>query len=189
MNSKITQLSGYNLAVRAERIDSDNWFDEFARAPQTVASALGLAARREGELAMVRSHIPFSHFNMVMTLGCPAAPDDRAFEAIEHFYAEGRAEQHWILVNDYSQPAELPEQLAARGYQFDGAWERVVLQGVHQDLWVRHAHGCEIVAAGNAEEWSRFRRQLLSDAAADRRMAEGPGRKSGLVPCNQTGGR
>jgi hypothetical protein len=82
---EIETLSGCALAVRAERIDADNWIDDFAQAPPHAVEALGLRASRQGELAMVRSKIPFSHFNMVMTLGCPAAVDDRVFDAIERF--------------------------------------------------------------------------------------------------------
>ncbi|MBI5517786.1 MAG: hypothetical protein HY909_28705 [Deltaproteobacteria bacterium] len=156
ISAEIAMLSGYALAVRAERIDADNWIDDFSQAPRPVAEALGLVASRQGELVMVRSHVPFSHFNMVMTLGCPAAPDDLAFDAIERFYSDGGVERHWILVNDYSQPPELAQQLAARGYEPDGAWERVVLQGVPDDRWTEHAQGCEIVTPANAEEWSRF---------------------------------
>jgi hypothetical protein len=153
---EIETLSGYALAVRAERIDADNWIDDFAQAPPHVVEALGLLASRQGELAMVRSKIPFSHFNMVMTLGCPAAVDNRAFDAIERFYAEGGVKRHWILVNDYSQPNDLAEQLITRGYEPDGAWERVVLQGVPDDRWVAYAQGCEIVTSSSAKEWSQF---------------------------------
>lgn len=155
-NSEIAILSGYALAVRAERIDADNWVDDFSQAPQPVAKALGLVASRQGELVMLRSHVPFSHFNMVMTLGCPAASDDLAFDAIERFYSDGGVERHWILVNDYSQPPDLAQQLLARGYEPDGAWERVVLQGVPDHRWAEYAQGCEIVTPANAEDWSRF---------------------------------
>jgi hypothetical protein len=154
--SEIESLSGYALAVRAERIDTDNWIDDFAHAPLHVVKALGLFASRQGELAMVRSKIPFSHFNMVMTLGCPAAVDDYVFDAIERFYDEGGINRHWILVNDYSRPDDLAEQLVARGYRPDGAWERVVLQGVPDDRWAKYAQGCEIVTPSSAEEWSQF---------------------------------
>jgi hypothetical protein len=153
---EIEPLSGYALAVRAERIDADNWINNFAQAPPQVAEALGLAARRQSELAMVRSKIPFSHFNMVMTLGCPAAVDNRAFDAIERFYDEGGVQRHWILVHDYSQPTDLAEQLIARGYEPDAAWERVVLQGLPGDRWAAYAQGCEIVTSSSAKEWSQF---------------------------------
>ena len=155
-NSEIATLSGYALAVRAERIDADNWIDDFNQAPLHVAKALGLVAIRQSELAMVRSHVPFSLFNMVMRLGCPAVSDDRVLDAIERFYAEGGVERHWILVNDYSQPHDLVQQLVGRGYEPNGAWERVVLQGVPGDRWSEYAQGCEIVTPGSAEDWSRF---------------------------------
>jgi hypothetical protein len=155
-DSQISTLSGYELAVRAERVDADNWFDDFMHAPKHVKDALGLVARRHGDLAMVRSRIPFSHFNMVMTLGCPAAASERNFEAIQQFYDEGEVAQHWVLVNDYSQPRDLAQQLVERGYKPDGAWDRVVLQGVPQDRWAGHAQGCEIVTSASAEDWSQF---------------------------------
>jgi hypothetical protein len=154
--SEIAALSGVALAVRAERIDADNWLSDFAQAPPFVANALGLTTREHGELAMVRSHLPFSHFNMVMTLGCPAVASDEAFEAIDRFYAEGGVKRHWVLVNDHSQPHNLAQQLITRGYTPDGAWERVVLQGVPGDSWARYAHGCEIVTPASAQEWSDF---------------------------------
>ncbi len=152
-------LTGHALAVRAERIDTDNWFDDFAAAPAQVAAALGLAARREGALAMVRSRIPFSHFNMVLTLGCPAAADAAAFETIERFYAEGGAGRHWVLVNEHCRPADLAQQLLARGYQPDGAWERVVLQDAPAEQraqWTAHAQGCDLVTPASAAAWSGF---------------------------------
>lgn len=152
-------LAGYALAVRAERIDTDNWLDDFAAAPAHVAAALGLATRHQDGLAMVRSRIPFSHFNMVLTLGCPAAVDAAAFEAIERFYAEGGAGRHWVLVNEHSRPHDLPAQLLARGYQPDGAWERVVLQhapDARPAPWAAHDHGCEIVTTASAAEWAGF---------------------------------
>ncbi len=155
-DERAARLSGHALAVRAERIDADNWIDDFSQAPPHVTKALGLQACREGELVMVRSHIPFNHFNMVMTLGCPAAVDDPTFEAIERFYSEGGVERHWIVLNDFSQPPGLAQQLVARGYEPAGAWERVVLQGVTDDEWAEHAQGCELVTPANAEEWSRF---------------------------------
>jgi hypothetical protein len=144
-NSRAAVLSGHDLALRAERIDTDNWFDEFAGAPAHVAAALGLVARREGELAMVRSHVAFIHFNMVLTLGCPAVADQGAFDAIERFFAQGGngdgnkvgttngAKRHWVIVNDHSRPHDLAQRLLARGYEPAGAWERVVLQGVPID--------------------------------------------------------
>ena len=129
-------LSGYELAVRAERIDTDNWFDDFAAAPPPVAAGLGLAAVRHGDLAMVRSHIPFSHFNMVLNLGCPAPVDDAAFAAIESFYGERGGVPHWIVVNDFTEPADLPQRLQARGYAPAGQWDRVVFQGAAVPRWV-----------------------------------------------------
>lgn len=154
--SSAEPLSQRALAIRAEGIDSGNWFDDFAAAPAHVAAALGLSATRLGDLAMVRSRIPFSHFNMVLTLGCPAAVDDEAFTAIDRFYVEGGGGRHWVLVNRYSQPDDLALQLLARGYARDGAWERVVLQGVPADRWASHAQGCELVTPDNAADWSGF---------------------------------
>lgn len=149
-------LSGPALAVRAERVDAENWIDDFAAAPAPIRQALGLHAARHGDLLMVRSHIPFSHFNMVLTLGCPAPVNDESFAAIEKFYAEGAGRPHWILVNDYSFPRDLADQLLARGYQSDGGWERVVLQQLPADRWAPYAQGCEIVTPAGAADWSDF---------------------------------
>ena len=159
------------LAVRAEAVDTLNWLDNFAAAPAPVRDGLGLAthdaaassampeaalAGIHATLAMVRSRIPFSHFNMVLNLGCPAVADDAAFEAIERFYGEAGMAGHWVLVNDYTEPADLDARLRSRGYAQDGAWERVVLQGARPELWQAHAQGCESVTPENAADWSSF---------------------------------
>lgn len=142
------------VAVQAELTDTRAWLDEYAAAPAPVGAALGLQVREAGALAMLRSHIPFSHFNMVLTLGCPAPVNEAAFAAIETFYGSAR---HWVLVNDHSQPPNLAARLRARGYGSDGSWDRVVLRGgVQPARWARHAEGCELVDAGNAEEWITF---------------------------------
>ncbi|MBL8342927.1 MAG: hypothetical protein JNL30_15775 [Rubrivivax sp.] len=151
--------SPYDLAVRAERVDTLNWLDMHEAAPTPVRHALGLAARRHGELAMVRSGIPFSHFNMVLTLGCPASVDEAAFQAIEPFYAGNGCGRHWVLVNEHSRPADLGQQLLARGYRSDGAWDRVILRGARPALWRAHGRDCEAVDATNAEQWIGFLRQ------------------------------
>lgn len=152
----LTLLADHALAMRAERIDADNWIDDFAAAPPHVAAVLGLTATRQGELAMVRSGIPFSHFNMVLTLGCPAAANREAFDAIDRFYAEGGGGRHWVLVNDHSRPHDLAHRLLARGYEPDGVWERVVCQSVPADRWASQAQGCELVTPANQADWSGF---------------------------------
>jgi hypothetical protein len=147
-------LAEHALAVRAERIDTDNWIDDFEAASPHVDAALGLGATRQGELAMVRSRIPFSHFNMVLTLGCPAAADRATFGTIDRFYADGGAGRHWVLFTDHSRPRDLERHLLARGYAPGGAWERVVCQTVPADRWASQAQGCEFVTAANQAEWS-----------------------------------
>jgi hypothetical protein len=144
------------LAVRAEHIDTLSWLDSFAAAPPSVQAALGLARRRLGDLTMVRSRVPFSHFNMVLTLGCPAAADAAALAAIDAFYAEGGCGRHWVLVNEHSRPSDLAAHLADRGYRADGAWDRVILRGARADLWHAHGNDCEPVSAHNADEWAAF---------------------------------
>jgi hypothetical protein len=151
-----TPHASYELAVRAERTDTLNWLDSFEAAPAPVRAALGLDSRRIGELAMLRSRVPFSHFNMVLTLGCPAAVDDAAFAAIDAFYAEAGCGRHWVVVNDHSRPSDLAERLIERGYRADGGWDRVLLQGPRADLWQAHGHDCERVDARNADEWAAF---------------------------------
>ncbi len=149
-------LVGAPLATRAERIDADSWFEQWAAAPGPVAQALQLAALRHGDLRMVRSAVPFSHFNMVLTLGCPAPADDAALAAIEVFYGGREGTPHWILVNDHTVPADLPQRLLARGYEPAGQWDRVVLQGAIPERWAPFASGCELVTRVNAPEWARF---------------------------------
>ena len=144
------------IAVLAERIDADNWLDEFDAAPAGVCKALALKAVNDGGLAMVSSAIPFSHFNMVLTLGCPAAVNDAAFSAIDRFYAGAPAGKHWILVNDLSEPADLSTRLERQGYRQSAAWDRAVLLGPRPDLWKPHAAGCEFVGEANKRAWSDF---------------------------------
>ena len=143
-------------AIEAEAVDARNWLDNFAAAPPAVRDGLRLAWRSGGVLAMVRSSIPFSHFNMVLTLGCPAPVDDAAFAAIDAFYAEGGVSRHWVLVNEHSQPADLGARLCERGYESADAWERVLLRGAQPERWAVHAAGCETVTAANAGDWSAF---------------------------------
>ncbi len=151
-----TGFSGQALAVRAERIDADSWFDQWSAAPGPVVQALQLAAARHGELRMVRSAVPFSHFNMVLTLGCPAPADDAAFAAIEHFHGAQAGVPHWILVNNHTVPADLPQRLRDRGYEPAGQWDRVVLQQATPGRCAPIASGCELVNSSNAAEWARF---------------------------------
>lgn len=146
-------LTPRELAVRAERIDSSAWLDQVEAAPREVRSALGLAAAHDGELAMVRSDLPFIHFNKVMTLGCPVVADDHAFAAIDRFYAGRR---HWVLSNDRSLPADLTARLVSRGYAPAGAWDRVVLLEPRPELWAGLAQGCELVDTSHAADWSGF---------------------------------
>jgi hypothetical protein len=149
-------MSARELAVAAEGVDCANWFDEFAAAPPPVRDALALDVRREGALAMVRSRVPFSHFNMVLTLGCPAPADAATFAAIERFYAEAGIARHWVIVTDHSEPADLGQRLLTRGYTPAGAWDRVILRGARPEAWHAHARDCETVSAANAHEWSAF---------------------------------
>lgn len=151
-----TGLSGPALAVRAERIDADSWFDLWSAAPGPVAQALQLAAARHGELRMVRSAVPFSHFNMVLTLGCPAPADDAAYAAIERFHAAQAEGPHWVLVNDHTIPSDLPQRLRERGYEPAGQWDRVVLRQATPERWAPFASGCELVSGRNALAWARF---------------------------------
>ena len=149
-------MGARDVAIAAEAVDALNWFDDFDAAPPHVRAALELESRRVGTLAMVRSRIPFSHFNMVLTLGCPATVDDAAFAAIDRFYAEAGSARHWVLVNDHSLPADLGKRLLARGYVSAEAWDRVILRGARPELWAPHALGCETVTPVNAGDWSAF---------------------------------
>nr|WP_298681994.1 hypothetical protein [uncultured Dongia sp.] len=148
-------MSAREIAVRAENIDSMAWMDQFAAAPPHVAEMLGLRSSRNDLLAMVGSRIPFSHFNMVLTLGCPAPVDANAFDAIDEFYRPGGS-SHWVLVNDHSLPFDLDVELLRRGYQAAGTWDRVILQDTPRDRWRAHAAGCERVDHTNAADWTAF---------------------------------
>jgi len=152
-------LTARETALAAEAVDARNWFDTFDAAPPPVRDGLGLGTRRIGDLAMVRSRIPFSHFNMVLTLGCPAAADDAAFAAIDTFYGEAGVAKHWVTVNDLGEPDDLGQRLRARGYADAGAWDRILLRSATREQaarWATLAEGCETVDAANAAEWSAF---------------------------------
>lgn len=149
----LPHMSLRQLAVRAETTDTKAWFDLFSAAPPEVTAALALKSRRSGALAMVKSHVPFSHFNMVLTLGCPAPVDDAAFAAVDDFYGASR---RWVLVNDHSEPADLSDQLRLRGYAATGAWDRVVLRGPPAAAAQLAAQGCEVVDHTNAGDWESF---------------------------------
>ena len=144
------------LAVLAEYIDARNWLDQHDAAPAEVRAGLSLKAYSQDGLAMVSSVIPFSHFNMVMTLGCPAVVSPDAFDRIARFYEAALAGKHWIVVNEQCEPRDLADQLLHRGYDEDGAWDRIVLRGTQERVWRRYAAGCEIVDGHNAEEWAQF---------------------------------
>jgi hypothetical protein len=150
------RLTAAALAERAEAVDAAGWLDQFAAAPPAVVAALGLASATPKGLAMVRSHVPFSHFNMVLDLGCGAVADEEAFRAIEGFYRAGKSARHWVVVNDHSQPRDLVQRLLARGYVADGAWQRVVAQAPRFDRCALLAQGCEWVDGMNVDEWSGF---------------------------------
>jgi hypothetical protein len=149
-------LTARDVAVLAEAIDTRNWLDQHAAAPDTVRNGLMLDHRCADGLAMVSSAIPFSHFNMVLTLGCPAVAGPEALQAIDRFYAASPAGRHWIVVNDHSEPYELGRQLMQHGYVEADKWDRVVLRGARQEIWRPHASGCEIVGDRNAEDWVNF---------------------------------
>ncbi len=145
-------VDGRRLAERAELVDTRNWLDQHEAAPPEVREAFALRHQDVDGLAMVASAIPFSHFNMVLTLGCPAAADERAWATIEQFYG-GR--EHWIVTNDHSD-STLPAELARRGYQPVDTWDRIVLVDHHPARWAAQAADAELVHSGNAEAWADF---------------------------------
>jgi len=153
LSSDIVQL--------AERAETSNWMDMYAAAPPHVREGLGFDTKQEGELAMVRSHIPFCHFNMVMHLGYPGKPTEDAFAGIDAFF-EGK--QHWVMVPiGQTDPPDLGTQLLARQYKRSDAWDRVILQNptsLVKKSWVAYANECDMILsqedAKNTEDWSAF---------------------------------
>ncbi len=158
-------LSGRELAVRAERIDTLGWLDQHEAAPAEVTTSLQLAHRRDGDLVMVRSAIPFSHFNMVFTLGCPAPLGAPAWRAIDEFYPLGSG-GHWVLTNDFSEPSNIAAVLGERGYTPVETWDRIVAQGAQPELWGPYAPGAELVTSSNATEWADFVRNCYGMPSA-----------------------
>jgi hypothetical protein len=163
-------LKGRDLAVKAELTEALQWLNNFSAAPSHVTDALGLVTTSDDDadlpakkLSMVKSHIPFCHFNTVLTLGCPTDVEESCFSAIDDFFAD--SDKHWVLVNDYSEPSpqNLVEQLLARGYERSEEWDRIVLQVDGDDdtnnkatVWNTLAKGCELVTTENSVEWSNF---------------------------------
>lgn len=149
--------SARDIAIHAEAADASSWFDQIEAASPMVRAALALDARRDDALAMVRSRVPFSHFNMVLTLGCPAPVDDAAFAAIDRFYADpSGVARHWIVVNDHSEPSDLGLRLEERGYIPSSTWDRVISRSARRNVWSVMATGVEAVTVSNATEWARF---------------------------------
>jgi hypothetical protein len=153
------------ITIEAERTDTLNWIDGFDAAPDHVKKALGLESQKhtDGHMHMLKSHIPFCCFNMVMNLGCPAVPDDDAFAAIDAFYGE---KKRWIMsYGTHTEPADLDRQLIARNYGVADSWDRVILHGKTPELetqWAKYAEGCELVTPENMEEWQEFIRKCYS---------------------------
>ena len=149
----IIHLESRAVALRAEAADTRNWLDSFAAAPAEAAAACGLQTRDADGLVMTRSHIPFSHFNMVLTLGCPAAANDTAWGDIERFYEGG---PHWVLANDLSEPSDLPQLLGSRGYSAVDRWDRAICHETRTESWTQLADGAVLVDHTTASQWSEF---------------------------------
>lgn len=145
-------VDGRQLAERAELVDSRNWLDQHDAAPPQVRDAFALRHQHVDRLAMVASAIPFSHFNMVLTLGCPAPADQHAWTTVEQFYG---SREHWIVTNEHSDPT-LPAELARRGYQPVDTWDRIALVDHHPASWAGRAAGAELVHTGNSDAWADF---------------------------------
>jgi len=150
--------------LKAEQAETSNWLDAFAAAPPHVVDALGLSTTPiNQELTMVRSHIPFCHFNMVMHLGYPVTPGEEEFAAIDTFF---QGQKHWIIIPvGLTDPPDLEAQLVAHEYEKDDSWDRIILQNFNSDdsrRWADHASGCEMVDDKNAEDWSSFVVQCYS---------------------------
>lgn len=148
-------MRGRELAVRAEWVDTLSWLDQREAAPAEVIAGLELRHRSIDELVMVGSAIPFSHFNMVLTLGCPAPVGDSSWQAIEDFYSNGSS-GHWVIVNDHSEPSNISSVLEERGYDPVDAWDRIVLQHPRPDLWAPLVGGADLVTPASAPDWAEF---------------------------------
>jgi hypothetical protein len=174
------------LASAAERIDNANWLDDFASAPPHVRDALGMrcesnASEEEpsesspSSIVMVRSHIPFFHFNVASTLGVDSAvAPEPLLDSIQDFFGPGKT--HHITVaerllakeggtssEEETQPNnnnnKLHEQLVRRGYSRYLPFDRVILQDPLEDLvnsWSDWGSTSELVTHENKAEWSSF---------------------------------
>jgi hypothetical protein len=171
------------LAAAAERIDNANWLDDFASAPPHVQEALGMrcesnASEEEpssesspSSIVMVRSNIPFFHFNVASTLGIDSdvAPEP-LLDLIQDFFGPGKT--HHITVaerffakegtsgeEDAHPNNKLHEQLVRRGYSRYLPFDRVILQDPSEDLvksWSDWGATSELVTHGIKAEWSSF---------------------------------
>jgi hypothetical protein len=175
------------VASAAERIDNANWLDDFASAPPHVRDALGMRCESNvseeesspeesspPSIVMVRSHIPFFHFNVASTLGIDSdvAPEP-LLDSIQDFFGPGKT--HHITVaerflakeggrssEEETQPNnnnKLHEQLVRRGYSRYLPFDRVILQDPLEDLvksWSDWGSASELVTHETKAEWSSF---------------------------------
>jgi hypothetical protein len=175
------------VASAAERIDNANWLDDFASAPPHVQEALGMRCESNASeeepsdrppIVMVRSHIPFFHFNVASTLGIGSdvAPEP-LLDSIQDFFGPGKT--HHITVaerflakeggtrsEEETQPTtnnnnnnKLHEQLVRRGYYRYLPFDRVILRDPLEDLvnsWSDWGSTSELVTHETKAEWSSF---------------------------------
>jgi hypothetical protein len=168
-----------SLAAAAERADGSNWIDDFVAAPPHVKEALGLGSGWNSlnpSIAMVKSHIPFFHFNIASTIGIDSeAASEDVLDSIREFYGPGKA--HHIMVAEKIKGDEcddddgvadsslcakqhrIHEQLSSRGYKRYLPFDRVILQDPSADListWLTLGKESELVTKDIMKEWSAF---------------------------------
>jgi hypothetical protein len=165
----VSDPSLLSAAAAAEKAEGSNWIDDFAAAPPHAKEALGLAAAwnsLDPAVAMVRSHVPFFHFNIASTIGIESdVASDAVLDSIRDFY--GPDKTHHVMVaeklqggdHEATMPNRIHEQLSSRGYKRDQPLDRVILQDPSDDLeavWSALGKECELVSDEAKQEWSSF---------------------------------
>lgn len=166
------------VAAAAELAESYNWLDDFSAAPSQVREGLGMANRWDEptSLALVKSDIPFFHFNMGMTfLGTEKTAKEvaQALDVVQDFF-EGVSHHVTVaygFLDDDTEDAVIPEvdktnlkslttELEKRCYEPFLSFDRVILEkasgSVVEDWSNMISADCELVTPETAHDWSDF---------------------------------
>ncbi|HEY9839469.1 MAG: hypothetical protein ACAI44_25735 [Candidatus Sericytochromatia bacterium] len=110
------------LALQADANESQVYAEMLACAP---ASFRARCERVGSGLALITPGIPIPLFNRVLGLGLQEPVDPEQLAAIESLYAEAGVSRYYIQPLAFARPENLPQLLAARGWQSGFDWIKV----------------------------------------------------------------